>query len=201
MPAAPDWISGFALAAGVDVLVHDAQYSAAEYVDHVGWGHSALTHTLALATAAGVRRLVTFHHDPGHDDDTLTRLLDEACAGAAFPFEIVPGTEGLSFNVGNVGNVGGAGDPGSLGDLGGPGAPRRLARPAGCRPGSGAGRESRARADDAEREDLLPPHHAGPHRRIVAASRSRYARCAATASRSSGVGPSVSMVGRVVWIR
>ena len=48
MPAAPDWISGFALAAGADVLIHDAQYSAAEYVDHVGWGHSALTHTLAL---------------------------------------------------------------------------------------------------------------------------------------------------------
>ena len=43
MPAAPDWISGFALAAGADVLIHDAQYSAAEYVDHVGWGHSALT--------------------------------------------------------------------------------------------------------------------------------------------------------------
>ena len=71
MPAAPDWISGFALAAGADVLIHDAQYSAAEYVDHVGWGHSAMTHTLALATAAGVGRLVTFHHDPEHDDDTL----------------------------------------------------------------------------------------------------------------------------------
>jgi phosphoribosyl 1,2-cyclic phosphodiesterase len=100
LPGAPDWISGLALAAGADVLVHDAQYSTVEYVDHVGWGHSAVTHALAFATVAGVRRLVTFHHDPDHDDDTLTRLLDEACAGAAFPFQLVPGTEGLSMDVG-----------------------------------------------------------------------------------------------------
>jgi phosphoribosyl 1,2-cyclic phosphodiesterase len=101
MPAAPDWISGFALAEDADVLIHDSQYSAGEYLDHVGWGHSALTHTLALAIAAGVRRLVTFHHDPGHDDETLTRLLEEAREGAAFPFEIVPGTEGLSIDLGD----------------------------------------------------------------------------------------------------
>ena len=103
MPAASDWISGFGLAAGADVLIHDAQYSAAEYGDHVGWGHSALTHTLALATVAGVRRLVTFHHDPGHDDETLTRLLDEACGGATFPFEILAGMEGLSVDLGDTG--------------------------------------------------------------------------------------------------
>ena len=100
LPAAPDWISGFALAVNADVLIHDAQYSADEYANRVGWGHSALTHTLALGTATAVGRLVTFHHDPGHDDDTLTRLLDEARAGAAFPFEIVAGTEGLTLEVG-----------------------------------------------------------------------------------------------------
>jgi phosphoribosyl 1,2-cyclic phosphodiesterase len=103
VPAASNWISGFDLAAGADVLIHDAQYSAAEYVEHVGWGHSALTHALALATVAGVRRLVTFHHDPGHDDDTLTRLLDEAGGGAAFPFELIPGTEGLAMELGDPG--------------------------------------------------------------------------------------------------
>ena len=99
MPTAPDWISGFDLATDADVLIHDAQYSVAEYVEHVGWGHSALTHTLAFATATDGRCLVTFHHDPEHDDDTLTRLLEEARAGAAFPFEIVPGTEGLSIDL------------------------------------------------------------------------------------------------------
>ena len=58
-------------------------------------------HTLAFARLAGVRHLVTFHHDPAHDDDTLTRLLEEARAGAAFPFDIVPGTEGLSVDLGD----------------------------------------------------------------------------------------------------
>ena len=107
VPAAPDWVSGFGLATGADVLVHDAQYSAAEYVDHVGWGHSALTHALGFATATGVCRLVTFHHDPAHDDDTLTRLLDEARGAAAFPFELVAGTEGLSMDVGDARAAGG----------------------------------------------------------------------------------------------
>jgi phosphoribosyl 1,2-cyclic phosphodiesterase len=100
LPAAPDWVSGFALAEGVDALVHDSQYSGAEYADHVGWGHSALSHALAFATATGARRLVTFHHDPSHDDETLGRLLDEACGDAQLPFDVIPGTEGLSLDVG-----------------------------------------------------------------------------------------------------
>ena len=37
-PGEPDWTSGFSLAAGVNLLIHDAQYSDAEYDEHVGWG-------------------------------------------------------------------------------------------------------------------------------------------------------------------
>ena len=51
-------------------------------------------------TTTGVRRLVTFHHDPEHDDDMLGRLLDEARGTVAHPFAIVPGTEGLSLDLG-----------------------------------------------------------------------------------------------------
>jgi phosphoribosyl 1,2-cyclic phosphodiesterase len=100
LASAPDWVSGFALAAGADLLVHDAQYTTAEYRDHVGWGHSALAHALDFARIASVRQLVTFHHDPGHDDATLDRLLEEAVGGADWPFEVVPGMEGLSWEVG-----------------------------------------------------------------------------------------------------
>lgn len=99
LPAERDWLSGYELAAGADVLVHDAQYSAAEYPEHVGWGHSALPHVLDFAALAGVRRLVTFHHDPAHDDATIDRLLEEACRGAAHPFEVVPGVEGLAVDL------------------------------------------------------------------------------------------------------
>ena len=64
-PISPDWTSGFDLAQGVDLLIHDSQYSKAQYARHVGWGHSAIEHALAFATATRVKRLVTFHHEIG----------------------------------------------------------------------------------------------------------------------------------------
>ena len=48
-PLSPDWTSGYALAAGADLLIHDAQYSREEYEARVGWGHSSLSQTLAFA--------------------------------------------------------------------------------------------------------------------------------------------------------
>jgi hypothetical protein len=48
---------------------------------------------------AGVRRLVTFHHDPSHDDKTLDRLVVEARRGRELPFDLHPGMEGMSFNL------------------------------------------------------------------------------------------------------
>ena len=36
----PEWTSGYDLARGADVLIHDAQYTDEEYPAHVGWGHS-----------------------------------------------------------------------------------------------------------------------------------------------------------------
>jgi phosphoribosyl 1,2-cyclic phosphodiesterase len=99
-PLAAEWTSGYELAAGVDLLIHDAQYSAAEYPAHVGWGHSALPHMLAFATLTRVKRLVTFHHDPGHSDAALDQLHAEARATFTLAFELIAGTEGASFEVG-----------------------------------------------------------------------------------------------------
>ena len=66
-----EWISGLALAQGAALLLHDAQYSDDEYPNHVGWGHSAISHTLAFARRAGVQSLALFHHDPLHTDAFL----------------------------------------------------------------------------------------------------------------------------------
>ena len=74
----PEWISGHDLAEDVDVLLHDAQFFEEEYEDHVGWGHSSVAHTVSFAHMANVKRLVLFHHDPFHDDDSLERLLVRA---------------------------------------------------------------------------------------------------------------------------
>lgn len=59
------------LARGADLLIHDAQYTPAELRTKRGWGHSSWEQAIEVATAAKVRRLALFHHDPGHDDAFL----------------------------------------------------------------------------------------------------------------------------------
>jgi phosphoribosyl 1,2-cyclic phosphodiesterase len=73
-----DWISGAALAAGVDALVHDAQYFEDEYEDRIGWGHSSVADAVAFTRAVGAGRLVLFHHEPHHSDELLEQLEDRA---------------------------------------------------------------------------------------------------------------------------
>ena len=73
-----EWMSGYALAEGVDVLLHDSQYGEDEYSARVGWGHSSVAQAVAFAQVSNVRQLVMFHHDPGHDDALLDNLLGRA---------------------------------------------------------------------------------------------------------------------------
>lgn len=68
------WTSGFSLIEGADLLIHDAQYTDEEYSERVGWGHTSISHLAAYAELAAVEQLVTFHHDPGHDDPMLDDL-------------------------------------------------------------------------------------------------------------------------------
>lgn len=61
--------------AKADLLIHDTQYTAAEYAERVGWGHSTLEYVVDMSIAAGVRQLALFHHDPGRDDNALDALV------------------------------------------------------------------------------------------------------------------------------
>jgi CheY-like chemotaxis protein len=61
---------------GADLVIHDAQYTAAEYPQKEGWGHSPMEYTVDVALAADVKRLALFHHDPLRDDATLDRLVE-----------------------------------------------------------------------------------------------------------------------------
>jgi phosphoribosyl 1,2-cyclic phosphodiesterase len=70
----PDWISGGALAAGADVVLHDAQYLDEEYDAKMGWGHSSIDQAVAFCRAVDARRLVLFHHEPQRSDRDLERL-------------------------------------------------------------------------------------------------------------------------------
>jgi phosphoribosyl 1,2-cyclic phosphodiesterase len=97
-PGEPDWTSGFDLAEGADLLIHDAQYTKTEYLARIGWGHSSIPHAAAFATAARVKRFVTFHHDPSHEDATLDRLHEDART-ASLRFDLIPGQEGMDLTV------------------------------------------------------------------------------------------------------
>ncbi len=66
--------AALALAADADVLIHDAQYTAAEFPARRTWGHSTIDYAVGLAEAAGARHLVPFHHDPRRTDDELDEL-------------------------------------------------------------------------------------------------------------------------------
>jgi phosphoribosyl 1,2-cyclic phosphodiesterase len=99
----PEWISGFALAEDADLLIHDGQYADEEYPDHLGWGHSSLSHSLAFAQRTGARRTLLFHHDPLHSDAWLDAHGARAAAdwaargGAADAVELAK--EGASYEV------------------------------------------------------------------------------------------------------
>ena len=97
-PGEPEWTSGFDLAAGADLLIHDAQYTTEEYQKRVGWGHSSIGDAIAFAAVAGARRFVPFHHDPTHDDAMLD-CIDSVVRTGDLPFGFVAGTEGATFEV------------------------------------------------------------------------------------------------------
>jgi len=59
------------LAAGADVLVHDAQLLAEEVAAEAAFGHAAADYVVALAKRAGARQVVLFHHRPDRTDDAL----------------------------------------------------------------------------------------------------------------------------------
>ena len=73
-----EWISGAAIAADADILLHDAQYFEDEYAEKIGWGHSSVADAVGYAEAVGARRLLLSHHEPAHADEELDRLESEA---------------------------------------------------------------------------------------------------------------------------
>lgn len=71
------------LADGVDLLVHDAQYTREEYADRFDYGHSTIDFALAVGEELGVGRVGLFHHDPARTDadlDAEAAMLDGARA-------------------------------------------------------------------------------------------------------------------------
>jgi len=85
-----------ALIQGVDVLVHDAQFTESERRLADDYGHATVEETVALAGEADVGLLALFHHSPVRSDDQLDRILD----GVKSRVPMVVAKEGMRIHVG-----------------------------------------------------------------------------------------------------
>jgi ribonuclease BN (tRNA processing enzyme) len=83
---------GAKLARGVDLLLHDAQFTAKERAVASAYGHATIDDAVDLAARAGVGRLVLVHHAPGRTDTAVEDLAAAAAAASATPVTL--GREG-----------------------------------------------------------------------------------------------------------
>jgi phosphoribosyl 1,2-cyclic phosphodiesterase len=98
-PRSPEWTSGYALANGSDLLIHDTQYTLDEYQARIGFGHSSMVQAFQFAALAEVKHFVPFHHDPAHSDDQLDQMITDAVQAVTPDFEVTPGLEGTILNL------------------------------------------------------------------------------------------------------
>ena len=82
---------------GVDLLIHDAQYTTEEFPQKATWGHCTPEYAVHVANESGAHRLALFHHDPTHDDDTVDAILahTQRIAEGTTLTEVMAAQEGL----------------------------------------------------------------------------------------------------------
>jgi ribonuclease BN (tRNA processing enzyme) len=85
--------------AGVDVLIHDAQFLDAERSVADDYGHATVEDAVALALECEAGTLVLFHHSPARTDSALDEIAERA---ALFDerLTIVVAQEGAAMDVG-----------------------------------------------------------------------------------------------------
>ncbi len=88
------------LARGVDLLIHDSQYTPDEFEMKFNWGHCTVDYAVWFAHAAGAKRLALFHHDPTRHDDAIDVIRDCATkAGSLIGIEVLAAREGLTIRL------------------------------------------------------------------------------------------------------
>ena len=87
---------------GADLLVHDTQYTYAEYIDSkLGWGHTPFEVAINNAHKAEVKNLVLFHHDPLRTDKQIEGLEEQyrERMSEKTDMEIITAKEGLLLEL------------------------------------------------------------------------------------------------------
>jgi ribonuclease BN (tRNA processing enzyme) len=86
------------LAAGVDVLIHDAQLTTPELDGCSYRGHSSAEYAVALGAQAGAGRVLLFHHDPERTDEQVAEIVEAVARCAPMPVEAA--VEGTVLDLG-----------------------------------------------------------------------------------------------------
>lgn len=88
------------LCEGVDLLIHDSQYTPAEFAAKSDWGHCTIDYALWVASQCNVKRLALFHHDPVRCDDELDSLAASTRArGADLGIEVFAAMENHTVSL------------------------------------------------------------------------------------------------------
>ncbi len=82
-----------------DILVAECQYTEAEYLKKIGWGHSSIDQVVRISRMFGVKNLFTFHHDPMRTDREIDRMIKHASRIARKKLRVYAGRESTSFSV------------------------------------------------------------------------------------------------------
>ena len=85
-----------------DLVIHDGQYTNAEYVNKRHWGHSTTEYVVNVAMAANVKQVVLSHHDPEHDDDFLDAVeanCKEQVRASGSDLNVLVASEGLEIHL------------------------------------------------------------------------------------------------------
>lgn len=98
-PEEKSWVSGYDLAEGADLLIHDTQYTEQEYQDRVGFGHSSIQHAFQFAKLTNVKQFVPFHYDPTHSDNKLDSMFTAMIDNFQPSYRTTPSREGLSLQT------------------------------------------------------------------------------------------------------
>jgi phosphoribosyl 1,2-cyclic phosphodiesterase len=87
---------------GVDLLIHDAQYTENDMPAKHGWGHSLISQVRELAVDAEVKNLVMYHHDPERSDRQLDEIALESAKFFKSKSSVIGSyiaAEGLTFDL------------------------------------------------------------------------------------------------------
>ena len=98
-PNDKSWTSGYKLAEGVDLLIHDTQYTEDEYRNRIGFGHSSIQHAFQFAQLSSVKHFAPFHHDPTHTDDALDHMFAQTIREMQPSYMVTPSREGMAIDV------------------------------------------------------------------------------------------------------